>query len=102
MRTETKEIKWYHYPEEVPQCECAEVLVRAKNKVATRMGYYLLMWFNSKDNPAFANIGFVYEGEPIGRMRHLTSNNEYYPFNEFEWCYLTEDDRENDRLISIF
>ena len=97
MRTETKEIKWYHYPDEVPQCEAAEVLVRAKSRAALRIGYYTLMWYNSKSNSAF-RYGFVYNGNPIAKM----VRDEYYPFNEFEWCYLTEDDRENDRLISIF
>lgn len=96
MRTEIKEIKWYHYPEELPQCECAEVLVRAKSEEATRMGYFTMMWFMSK-NYAF-RYGFVYEGEPLAKMRH----DKYYPFNEFEWCYLTEEDVENDTLRSIF
>lgn len=94
MRTEIKEIKWYHYPEELPQCSCAEVLVKAKSEEATRMGYFTLMWF---DAPGF-KYGFVYEGEPIRKAVH----DKYFPFNEFEWCYLTEDDVENNRLISIF
>lgn len=94
MRTETKEIKWYHYPEDLPQCGCAEVLARAKSEAATRIGYFTLMWFNVPG----ANYGFVYDGNPIGRAVH----DKYFPFNEFEWCYLTEEDVENDRLISIF
>ena len=98
MRTETKEIKWYHYPDEVPQCEAAEVLVRAKSPAAIRMNYYTLMWFMSSKHGKLFKCGFIYKGNPIAKMRH----DEYYPFNEFEWCYLTEDDRENDRLISIF
>jgi len=97
MRTETKEIKWYHYPEELPQCEAAEVLVRAKSRNALRIGYFTLMWFMSKTEPKF-RYGFVYEGNPLEKMRH----DDYFPFNEFEWCYLTEHDTENDRLISIF
>ena len=97
MRTEVKEIKWYHYPEELPQCEAAEVLVRAKSKAALRMGYFTLMWFMSETNPAF-RMGFVYNGNPLGKLTH----DEYFPFNEFEWCYLTEDNAEDNKLISIF
>lgn len=94
MRTETKEIKWYHYPEELPQCGCAEVLARAKSEEATRMGYFTLMWFNLPT----CNYGFVYDGEPLRKATH----DRYFPFNEFEWCYLTEEDAENDRLLSTF
>jgi len=97
MRTETKEIKWYHYPEELPQCEAAEVLVRAKSRISLRMGYFILMWYMSETDPAF-RYGFVYNGNPIGKMTH----NEYFPFNEFEWCYLTGHDAENNKLTSIF
>ena len=92
-----KEIKWYHYPEEIPEVEAAEVLVRAKSPAAQRIGYFTMMWFMSKSNPAW-RYGFVYGGNPLEKMRH----DEYYPFTEFEWCYLTEHDKENDKLISIF
>ena len=98
MRTETKEIKWYHYPEEVPQCEVAEVLVRAKSPAAIRMNYFTLMWFMISKPGKLCKCRFVYQGNPIAEL----IQDEYYPFNEFEWCYLTEEDRENDRLISIF
>ena len=94
MRTETKKIKWYHYPEELPQVETAEVLVRAKSPEALRMGYFTLMWYMIP----ICQFGFVYNGNPIGKMVH----DKYFPFNEFEWCYLTEFDKENNRLISTF
>lgn len=96
MKVEIKEIKWYHYPDEVPQCEAAEVLVKAQSPAAERMGYFTMMWFMSK-NHAF-RFGFVYDGEPLAKMRR----DEYYPFREFEWCYLAVDDKENDILKPIF
>ena len=55
------------------------------------------MWYMSETDPAF-RYGFVYNGNPIGKMTH----NEYFPFNEFEWCYLTGHDAENNKLTSIF